>query len=63
MRRNCYVVEMNSALAGLFEQLDDHGFDYECEEHRSHGISYIEICVLYYPHEIQDLENIFAPYV
>lgn len=62
MKRKCYVVEMNSALDGLFEQLDDYGFDYECEEHWP-APGYMEIYVLYYPHEIQNLENIFAPYV
>ena len=62
MRRNCYVVEMNSALEGLFEQLDDYGFDYECEEHWP-APGYMEIYVWYYPHEIRDLEDIFAPYV
>ena len=28
MERKCYIVEMNSALEGLFEQLNDYGFDY-----------------------------------
>ena len=27
MKRMCYIVEMNSALEGLFELLDDYGFD------------------------------------
>ena len=62
MKRNCYVVEMNSALEGLFEKLDDYGFDYECEEHWP-APGYMEIYVSYYPQEIRDLENIFAPYV
>jgi len=60
MKRMCYIVKMNSALDGLFEQLDDYGFDYECE-----GLvpDYVEICVDCYSSEIRDLENIFAPYV
>ena len=60
MKRMCYVVEMNSALEGLFELLDDYGFDYDCE-----GLvpDYVEIFVYCYPHEIRELENIFAPYV
>ena len=62
MKRNCYVVEMNSALEELFEQLNDDGFDYECEEHWS-APGYMEIYVWYYPDEIRDLEDIFAPYV
>lgn len=62
MRRKCYIVEMNSALEGLFEKLDDYGFDYECEEHWP-APGYMEIYVSYYPQEIQDLENILAPYV
>lgn len=62
MMRRCYAVEMNSALEGLFEQLDDYGFDYECIEHWP-APGYIEIYIWCYSHEIQDLENIFAPYV
>ena len=62
MKKNCYVVEMNSALEGLFEQLDDYGFDYFWDDF-SPAPGFIEIYVDYYPHEIRDLENIFAPYV
>jgi len=62
MKRNCYVVEMNSALEGLFEDLNDCGFVYVCREHWP-APGYMEIYVWYYPYEIRDLENIFAPYV
>ena len=62
MNMKCYVVEMNSALAGLFEQLDDYGFDYEYNEHWP-APGYMEIYVWYFPQEIWDLEDIFAPYV
>lgn len=62
MRSKCYIVEMNSALESLFEQLDDYGFDYECEEHWP-APGYMEICVWGYPYEIRELEIIFAPYV
>lgn len=62
MERKCYIVEMNSALEGLFEQLNDYGFDYECDEHWP-APGYIEITVDCYPHEFPDLEDIFAPYV
>lgn len=62
MKTNCYIVEMNSALEGLFEQLDDYGFDYFWDDF-SPAPGFIEIYVDYYPHEIRDLENIFAPYV
>lgn len=62
MKKNCYIVEVNSALVGLFEQLDDYGFDYECDESCLIP-GYIEICVSYYSHEVTIVKNIFAPYV
>ena len=62
MDRKGYIVEMNSALEGLFELLDDYGFDYECDEHWP-APGYIEIHIWYYPGEIRRLEDIFAPYV
>lgn len=62
MKRNYYIVEMNSALEGLFEKLSDHGFDYFWDDF-SPVPGFIEIYVDCYPHEIRDLENIFAPYV
>ena len=62
MRRNCYVVEMNSALDGLFERLNDYGFDYHCEEHWP-APGYMEIYIDCYPHEIADLEEIMKWYV
>lgn len=62
MKRMCYIVEMNSALEGLFELLDDYGFDYECDEHWP-APAYMEIHVDCYPREIRELEEIFAPYV
>ncbi len=63
MQENYYFVELNSSLDGLFEQLDDYGFDYDFESIYPVPEGYIEIHVYYYPHEIRDLENIFAPYV
>jgi len=60
MKRMCYIVKMNSALEGLFERLNDYGFDYDCEDLVS---DYVEIFVYCHPHEIRELENIFAPYV
>lgn len=62
MKWNCYIVEMNSALGGLFEQLDDYGFEYFCDDFPPVS-GFIEVHVQYYPHEINNLENIFAPYV
>lgn len=62
MNRKCYIVEMNSSLDGLFEQLDDYGFNYECDEHWP-APGYIEISVWFHPYEAHDLENILAPYV
>lgn len=63
MKENYYFVEMNSALGGLLELLDDYGFDYDFDALYPVPDGYIEIHVWYYPHEIQELENIFAPYV
>lgn len=63
MQENYYFVENNSSLDGLFELLNEYGFDYECEEYYPALEGYIEIHVWYYPDEIRDLEDIFAPYV
>lgn len=60
MRENYYFVENNSSLDGLFELLNEYGFDYECDPAPD---GYIEIHVWYYPDEIRELEDIFAPYV
>ncbi len=59
-----YIVAVNSSLGGLLDELDDFGFDYECEDIEVSPLSsYIVIKVWYYPHEIRELEDIFAPYV
>jgi hypothetical protein len=63
MRENYYFVELTSSLTGLLEQLDDYGFDYDFDALYPVPEGYIEIHVYYYPHEIRELENIFAPYV
>ena len=63
MERKCYVVEVNSALEGLFEALNEYGFDYECDDFWPADGWTIEIIVECYPHEFADLEDIFAPYV
>lgn len=63
MRENYYFVKLTSSLAELIEQLDDYGFDYDFDALYPVPEGYTEIHVYYYPHEIQDLENIFAPYV
>lgn len=63
MNENYYFVEMNTALEGLLELLDDYGFDYDFDALYPVPEGYIEIHVWYYPHEIQQLEDIFAPYV
>lgn len=62
MQYMCYAVEMNSALEGLFEQLNDYGVDYWCDEHWP-APGYVEIHVECTPNELADIENIFAPYV
>ena len=63
MNENYYIVKMNTALEGLLELLDDYGFDYDFDALYPVPEGYTEIHVWYYPHEIQQLEDIFAPYV
>lgn len=53
---------MNSAVEGLFESLNEYGFDYWCDN-ESLSPETVEITVQCYPHEVSDLEDIFAPYV
>lgn len=62
MKTTCFIVEMNSSNETMFEQLDDYGFDYYCDEHWP-APGYMEIYIGYYPHEIQELENIMKWYV
>ena len=62
MKTVCFIVEMNSSNETMFEQLDDYGFDYYCDEHGSVP-GYMEIYIDYYPHEIKELENIMKWYV
>jgi hypothetical protein len=48
----------------MYEQLDDYGFDYECEYiPTKDGPDYIEISIQCYPHEVKDLEEIMKWYV
>jgi len=62
MEVKCYIVEFNSALDGLFEILEDHGFN--SYNYRLSGISgYVEIGVWCYPYQIRELENIMKWYV
>lgn len=64
MNKKGYIVAINSSLDGLLELLDDYGFDYECEELFVSPLpGCLVINVWYYPHEIKELEDIFAPYV
>lgn len=58
-----YFVENNPALESLIEQLDNYGIDYDFDALYPVPENYFEIHVWCYPHEIRDLENIFAPYV
>lgn len=62
MKTTCFIVEMNSSNETMFEQLDDYGFDYYCDKHWP-APGYMEIYIDYYPHEIQELENIMKWYV
>lgn len=63
MNENYYIVEMNTALEGLLELLDDYGFDYDFDALYPVPEGYTEIHVWYYPSEIRIVEDIFAPYV
>lgn len=60
MRNRCYVVEANSCIESLFDELDDYGFDYIIEDN---GPGFIEVTVPCTDAEVRDLEAIFAPYV
>ena len=62
MKTACFIVEMNSSNETMFEQLNDYGFDYYCDEHWP-APGYMEIYIDHYPHEIQELENIMKWYV
>ena len=62
MIEKCYAVYMSTDLESLFEELDDYGLDYECEK-CIYSPDYYEITVWCYPHEVADIEDIFAPYV
>lgn len=61
MTVQCYMVERTSALETLFEELDNYGFDYECENSYNHN--YIEIFIFCYPYEIKRLEEMMKWYV
>ena len=63
MNENYYIVEMNTALEGLLELLDDCGFDYDFDALYPVPEGYTEIHVWYYPGESRIVEDIFAPYV
>lgn len=62
MTTKCYIVEINSSNETMFEQLNEYGFDYTCEEHWPVP-GYMEISIDCYPHEISDLEDIMKWYV
>lgn len=62
MRTMCYIVEISSDNETMFEQLDEYGFDYWCEEHWP-APGYMEIHINYYPMEIRDLKEIMKWYV
>lgn len=62
MKTTCFIVEINSSNEIMFEQLNDYGFDYYCDEHWPVP-GYMEIYIDYYPHEIRELEEIMKWYV
>lgn len=64
MSKKSYIVAINSSLGGLLDLLNDRGFNYKCEDiYISPLPTYIAITVWCYPHEICEVEDIFAPYV
>lgn len=62
MRTSCYIIEYSTENEAMFEQLDEYGFNYHCEEHWS-APGYMEIYIDCYEHEIRDLEEIMKWYV
>lgn len=62
MITKCYIVEMNSSNETMFEQLNDYGFDYYCDEHWP-APGYMEIYIDCFSHEIPELEKIMKWYV
>lgn len=62
MITKCYAVEMSTQLESLFDQLNDYGIDYECDEHWP-APGYIEITLDCVEGELAFIERLFAPYV
>ena len=62
MKTTCFIVEINSSNEIMFEQLNDYGFDYYCDEHWPVP-GYMESYIDYYPHEIRELEEIMKWYL
>lgn len=62
MTKKCYIIEISTVNETMFEQLNEYGFDYECEQHWP-APGYMEITIECYPHEIPDLEEIMKWYV
>lgn len=63
MIKKCYIVEISTALETLFEQLDDYGIDYECEEYMPAPDEYLEVILDCVEGELVFVEHMFAPYV
>ena len=63
MIKKCYVVRISTQLETLFEQLDDYGIDYECEEYMPAPDEYLEVILDCVEGELVFVERMFAPYV
>ena len=63
MIKKCYVVEISTNLESLFEQLNDYGIDYECEEYLPAPNDYLEVLLDCVEGELAFIERMFAPYV
>lgn len=62
MTTKCYIVEVTTNIENLFNDLNEYGFDYYCEEDNPTA-GYMEIYIDCYSDEVRDLEEIMKWYV
>lgn len=62
MTTKCYFVELNSSLDALFEQLDDGGYDYECDKDCTPD-GFIALYIYCYSCDLRAIEDIMQWYV
>lgn len=61
MESKCVIVELNSSLQGLFEQLDELGAEYVTRP--SVFLGNLELMCVVEHEKMHELEDILAPYV